>query len=324
MDPLHNPALTRYLRKFSKLTRGQTAYGKAPHKPILLLTLIELVEKEVITDNRVFLTPELVATFKENFALLAEAGHNADFTQPFFYLKSEGFWHLQPKPGYQLDVYIRSVQTLNERLDYAYFNADLYDLLTHTMEGGTYPRLLLKQALLDTYFPDRKADFLRLKNAGRSYLHDLQTYLLNEANVPGDVPIPADDEETRFVRGSLFKKLVPQVYDYTCAISGLRVVALDGTTLVEACHIVPFSISGDDRVTNGLSLCPTLHTAFDRGLIGIDDRLRVVVSPTLAENRDSSYNLSQFDCQHLLLPHNEKYYPSREAFTWHLQEKFNG
>ncbi|MBO0930128.1 HNH endonuclease [Fibrella aquatilis] len=317
MTPPHAPRLAHYVRQFSRLKQGGTKYGKAPHKPVLLLTITELLEKGLITDNRVGVTPELVATFKENFVLLAKAGHNDDFTQPFFYLKNEGFWFLQPKPGYQIDLYIRSVNTLSERLDYAHFADDLYGLLT-----DTYSRIALKNTLLDTYFPARKAEFLRVKNAGRSYLGDLETYLLNEPTGTYQPAFTADDEETRFVRGGLFKRLVPQVYDFTCAISGMRVITTGGASLVEACHIVPISVSGNDHVSNGIALCSTLHTAFDRGMIGIDAQYRVLISPALTDNPASPYNLHQFAGQSLRPPHGQHHYPNREAFAWHLRERF--
>ena len=164
--------------------------------------------------------------------------------------------------------------------------------------------------------------FLQVKNASRSYLNDLETYLLNEKEVAYLPLSPADDEETRFVRGGLFKKLVPKVYDFTCAISGLKVIAIDGSSLVEACHIVPISIAGDDKVTNGIALCPNLHTAFDRGMIGVDEQLRVVVSSSLAENMTSPYNLKQFHGQRIRLPFGEVHYPKMDSFRWHLKEKF--
>ncbi len=309
--------LTVYAHKFTKLKQGGTAYGKAPHKPVFLLTLIELIEKQLISENRVYITPELVATFKENFALLVKTAHKDDFTQPFFYLQGEKFWFLRPKPAFIIDTYIRSVQTLSDRLDFAFFSGDLYTLLTQT-----YSRLYLKNILLDTYFTDTKADFLRIKNDGRSYLTDLETYLLNEKEAIYISLQPVEDEETRFVRGGLFKKLVPKVYDFTCAISGMKVIAVDGSSLVEACHIVPISISGDDKVTNGIALCPNLHTAFDKGMVAVDERLRIVVSPSLADNVASSYNLRQFHGQSLRLPFGEVHYPKLENFRWHMQERF--
>lgn len=311
--------LAVYTRKFATLKQGGTKYGKAPHKPILLLTLIELIENQLIIDNRIIISPELVATFKENFALLVNTPNKDDFTQPFFYLKNEGFWILKPNPGFLLDTYIRNVQTLSDRLDYAYFTDELYTLLINTQA-----RLQLKTLLLDTYFPATKAAYWQVKNEGRSYVQDLENYLLNERETGYDTALQVVDEETRFVRGGLFKKLVPKVYDFTCAISGMKVISIDGSSLVEACHIVPISVSGDDRVTNGIALCPNLHTAFDRGMIGVDDRLRVVVSPSLADDIASPYNLKQFHGQPLRLPFGEVHNPRMESFQWHMRERFKG
>lgn len=153
-------------------------------------------------------------------------------------------------------------------------------------------------------------------------MQTLETQVLNEQAPAYSFVQPSDDEETRFVRGGLFKKLVPRVYDFTCAISGLKVIATDGSSLVEACHIVPISISGDDKVTNGMALCPNLHTAFDRGMIGIDEQLRVRVSSQLAESKASPYNLGQFHGKPLRLPFGEVHFPSRDNFQWHWRERF--
>ncbi|CCH55033.1 restriction endonuclease [Fibrisoma limi BUZ 3] len=310
--------LAEYTRRFGKLKQGGTKYGKAPHKPVFLLTIIDLIDQQVIRENQVYISPELVATFKENFALLVKTTHTDDFTQPFYYLQSEGFWFLKGRSGVPIATYIRSVQTLSDSVEYAYFADDLFALLINNEA-----RFQLKQTLLNTYFGDTKQAYLQVKNVGRSYVQELESYLLNEKEgIYSTVLPPVDDEETRYVRGGLFKKLVPKVYDFTCAISGMKVIAVDGASLVEACHIIPISISGDDKVTNGIALCPTLHTAFDRGMIGIDERMRVVVSPSLADNVASPYNLKQFHGQPLRLPFGEVHYPSKEGFQWHMQERF--
>ncbi|WP_219929348.1 hypothetical protein [Sphingobacterium athyrii] len=47
-----NEDLQTYLHAFTHLNRGSTRYGLAPHKPILLLTLIELIDKGIVIDNR--------------------------------------------------------------------------------------------------------------------------------------------------------------------------------------------------------------------------------------------------------------------------------
>ncbi|GAB3990833.1 HNH endonuclease [Spirosoma daeguense] len=309
--------LSVYTKKLIKLKQGGTPFGKAPHKPVLLITFLELIDKQIITENRVTITPELVATFKENFSLLVKTAHKDDFTQPFYYLQSEGFWFLKSKTGSFIDTYIRSVQILSERLEYGYFADDFYRLIANVSA-----RLSLRNTLLGRYFADTKTDFLRVKSGGASYLNSLESYLLNEKEVPYATTLPVEDEEIRFVRGGLFKKLIPKVYDFTCAISGMKVISVDGASLVEACHIVPISVSGDDKVTNGIALCPNLHTAFDRGMIGVDEQLNVVVSPLLADNVASPYNLKQFHGKPLRLPFGEIHYPKMESFRWHMRERF--
>jgi putative restriction endonuclease len=83
--------LNQFLNKLTRLNRANTIYGKAPHKPVLLLSIIELIEKGIIKNNRVDVDTDLVGTFQENWRLLVDTLHSADFTQPFYYLQSEGF-----------------------------------------------------------------------------------------------------------------------------------------------------------------------------------------------------------------------------------------
>jgi putative restriction endonuclease len=87
-----------------------------------------------------------------------------------------------------------------------------------------------------------------------------------------------ETEEDVFVRGGLFKKLIPKVYSNTCCITGMRLESTFGHNFIDACHIMPFRVSHDDKVNNGLALCPNLHRAFDRGLITVDSNYFVVTS----------------------------------------------
>ena len=48
--------------------------GKAPHKSVLLLALVQEVEEGRITDNKVYITPELLASFKEIWSKLVTEG----------------------------------------------------------------------------------------------------------------------------------------------------------------------------------------------------------------------------------------------------------
>ncbi|MBK6832039.1 MAG: HNH endonuclease [Flavobacteriales bacterium] len=73
-----------------------------------------------------------------------------------------------------------------------------------------------------------------------------------------------DEEEGRVLRGAAFKRKIHELYDYRCAIAGLRVQTSRAASLIDACHIVPWADSYNDTITNGIALCPSMHHAFDR------------------------------------------------------------
>jgi putative restriction endonuclease len=135
-----------------------------------------------------------------------------------------------------------------------------------------------------------------------------------------DLTIALDNsafEEEVFIRGSLFKREIPKIYNNTCSITGLRIDAIVTVSMIDACHIVPFSEGYDDTVTNGLALCPNLHRAFDRGLISIDENYRVITSSTFSEPASSTHSLRQFEGQPIRLPDNKKFFPALENLALH-------
>jgi putative restriction endonuclease len=313
--------LNRFLNKLTHLNRANTAYGKAPHKPILLISIIELVEKGLVSNNRICVNTDLVATFQENWRLLVNTLHQPDFTQPFYYLQSEKvegqqIWFLQPKLGCQINAHIKSVSRLAEVLDFGYFGQSFYVLLTNPES-----RNIIKTILLDTYFPSTKEHYIQSKAKGEGYIQDLEKYLLNEPEAEYRT-IKIETEEDVFVRGGLFRKLVPKIYDSTCSFTGMRLESTFGHTFIDACHIVPFSVTHDDKVNNGIALCPNLHRAFDRGLVSINNDYKILVSSHVNENENHSYSLKQLEGRKIRLPFGSRYYPSFENLEWHREQIF--
>ena len=104
----------------------------------------------------------------------------------------------------------------------------------------------------------------------------------------------------------------------------LRYLFLTFTTLKTStthynhlCHIVPFSLTHNDTISNGIALCPNLHRAFDRGLITIDGGYRVKVSAGVIENAGHPYSLKQFNGMAIHLPADRRYYPDPVNLEWH-------
>lgn len=310
-----------YLKAFTHLKRGVTRYGLAPHKPVLLITLIELFEKGLVTSNAVPVNADLVATFKENWLLLVPTAHQPDFTQPFFYLQSERvgrkpYWFLRPNRGCQINSHIKSVNTLAHVCAYGFFSTDLFLLLS-----DPYARKELKKVLLNIYFPTYTAEYDLKKAVEDGYYHDQMIDVLNETEAKYKRTI-INTEEDLFVRNGLFKKLVPKIYNNRCSFTGMQIYTTFNYSFVDACHIVPFSESQNDKIVNGIALCPNMHRAFDRGLLSIDNDYRILVSKHIHENEEHPYGFKQLEGKFIELPDKPNHFPDLTAIAWHRDRIF--
>ena len=62
MDDFTQDILDYYKHKITHL-RVDRSKGVAPHKPILLLAIIELIEYEKLSENKIYPTPLIISTF---------------------------------------------------------------------------------------------------------------------------------------------------------------------------------------------------------------------------------------------------------------------
>lgn len=310
-------SLEKFVNKFQKL-RIDKAHGIAPHKPILLLAIIKSFEENKIQENKIFVTPELVATFKDIWSTLGSEIHQSNFALPFFHLKSDKFWELIPKIGFENllknSAQVRSIKLLSEVVDFAKLDSELFDLLKNAES-----RKILKLTILNEYFPDKVKIYLEDKGSNKHYLEDIEQEILESKAIIDESKIQEDE---LFVRKGLFKRLVPKVYNFTCCVSGLNITSLFDIAMIDACHIVPFSVSHDDSISNGISLCPNLHRAFDRGLISVDEKYRLIVSNSFVETNKSDYGIKKFAGNTILLPNDSLFLPSQSNFEWHRTHIF--
>lgn len=319
--------IKKYLKHFQNLNRGYNkGLGKAPHKPILLLSILQLIQENKITSNRIFITSDLILKFRTTWRQLVETNHVPNFALPFFHLRSEPFWFLVPKPGSNFLITssksIKSFKNLKETVAYAEVDNALFTLLKDT---STY--LLFEQLLLESYFPYMKYGSSVSERDDEE--HAINNSILNESSEEYRQRIlelrhilkEDEFEEEIFIRGGLFKKRIPEIYHHTCCISGFQIRSTRNIQMVDACHILPFSLSNDDTIPNGIALSPTMHRAFDRGFLTINQDFRVRVSPTIAKE-NPKFALSQFEGQEIILPEKEKWYPSQQSLIWHNKEIF--
>lgn len=315
--------LSYYIQRFTHLRRNMNN-GPAPHKPILLLSVIRMFEEGLQANNQIYITPYLVASFKSYWKELVFTDHCPTFALPFFHLRSEPFWSLVPKVGYDRWVLsqksVSSLPSLTNALRFAVIDKELVNIL---LDSGT--RDILKTYLLNSCFPKAKTNYISIDNAYSPYMTILKESPVEYKRKLIELKEEVDENifhDELFIRGGLFNSEVPKIYNNTCAISGLRLTAINTSfSMIDACHIVPFSESYDDTLQNGIALCPNLHMVFDEGLISISDDYKVLINNNFVEDKNSAFNLYQFEGKQIILPYTQELYPNLANLANH-RERF--
>ncbi|MCY3743486.1 MAG: HNH endonuclease [Candidatus Poribacteria bacterium] len=310
--------LQKHIQKMKRL-RVDRAHGAAPNKPILLLAIVELIEQGQIRENKVSPSPDLFEIFMKYWSIVTDRKPN--LALPFFHLKSEGFWHLQANAGYEtalkVATQIKTVSRLREIVSSASFDDELFLLLTNT-----HDREVIRQTLIDTYFTDFKADIESLITEGQHIDAYRQALLRQVKQTFSSLQPLAPTETDNPIRTAGFRQAIMRIYDYTCAVCQLYVLTLDGESVTEAAHIIPFKVSGNNDVRNGISLCRLHHWAFDNGLISFDKNYEVIVSELMIERGPTEWLLTTLRGKSIWLPADEEYHPAQDALAWHREKIF--
>jgi putative restriction endonuclease len=125
---------------------------------------------------------------------------------------------------------------------------------------------------------------------------------------------------SRPLRDRTFRRAVLRAYGEKCAVTGLRLINGGGRAEVEAAHIRPVERDGPDLVANGLALSGTMHWMFDRGLLGLSDDLKILVSRHV-NDPDAVRGLIN-PTGHLLSPARAADRPRRSFVAWHRENCF--
>jgi len=144
-----------YIEAFRSLKTNNKYSRKSPHKAVLLLTVLEMFEKNIIQANEIKYDDQLKRVFLEvwNRVLPNETLFFPEAFFPFWYLQSEEFWHIVPNRGKEDILTLLkdnnakpSESKLTECVKYAELDEDLYFLMT--IPSG---RSSLKRVLLENY-----------------------------------------------------------------------------------------------------------------------------------------------------------------------------
>lgn len=158
-----------YQRKFQTLRTASSkkkypdvTLHRAPHKPLLLLAVLELANRKELETNFVSATSGVMDIFSQYWHHVMPENREIRFFLPFFHLKSDGFWHLVPHPDQEEPLesiqQISGPNELTRNFEGAYLDEDLYQIIQ--IEEL---RCQLRQTLVQTYFSvDAQTQLLKL------------------------------------------------------------------------------------------------------------------------------------------------------------------
>lgn len=151
-----------------------------------------------------------------------------------------------------------------------------------------------------------------------------------EAHFPTSIQEDIADEMGFDIRTSLrqrdpkFRQAVLRAYNYQCAVCGFNMRHDNAPIALEAAHIRWKQHHGPCEVPNGLALCAIHHKAFDRGSIGLDENMRVVVSDAVNGGGVVQRLFWDFAGKEIALPQMKENYPGERFVEWHKREVFRG
>jgi putative restriction endonuclease len=251
-------------------TAVDSALWEAPHKPLLLLCLLDMAEAGELQLHSFTRTAGLVVRFKTYGALTSDRWPSRlDLRMPFYYPKTQGFW----------DAF--AMDTSQAQSPKSCFVCELHPELFELMADPDF-RLKARLLLVSRYFtPQERVALLEsLGLCARETRGAAQRKIsYAEAEKAGQaLNEEAEQEAKKKGRSARFTVQVVSQYKHTCALTGLCCVTSEGCTIVDAAHIESWAGSSNDDIHNGLALSKNAHWAFDEGLWSVRNDGRIILS----------------------------------------------
>lgn len=324
-------ALAEYVRSFITLRTdvNRNYYPdqpghRAPHKPLLLLAVMDRIAEGSVTSNFIEIDAELGELFSIYWAKVMPPDRRGNLAYPFFHLRVRdgGFWHLVARPGKEQALEaaraVRSVPELRELVWGARLDEELFALLLDPAS-----REVLRAALLERYFAPEIRPTLLAQGVVNVQAYRYSLDLLDAARCePFGGASLAADALPRSARDQGFRRAVVIAYEHRCGFCGIRMTTPDGHTVVEAAHIIPWSESQNDDPRNGVALCRLCHWTFDEGLLALSETYLILASPELTADRNVPAHLGALVGRLLVGPAEETWRPDLTALRWHREKRF--
>ncbi len=309
--------LDRYCALFSTLTRapghtwGDATRNRAPHKPLLLLAVMDLIARGVIASHFVSITSELVELnelFSDYWRAIVPVTHTSSIAFPFSRLHNEDFWKLVPLPGQEINgPIIQSINSVSQLRNIA-LGAEIDKELFACMSDSA-GRAALAAALLQSCFSESGQVALREQGGihGEAFKYSRVLEEAAHAQVAGEAVYP--EAYKAAARDQGFRRAIVFHYDHRCALCRTRIVTSEGHTAVDAAHIEPWSVTQNDDIRNGMALCKLCHWGFDKGLMGVSDAYGIIIARQVAQTHNNAGALLNLANRDIHRPQDEALWP---------------
>ncbi|HEX5273072.1 MAG TPA: hypothetical protein VFW33_21395, partial [Gemmataceae bacterium] len=210
------------MAKLTRLNPDKARGDPAPHKPLLLLVLLDLAEKGQVSRDGLALTPELAFRFCEVWKIVAHRRtQRPDVRYPFHHLKTNGFWRAlgangKPSPHRNLTQFAAFDPDFRSRLDNPSWREEARRTLIAIFSGAA--ERIAFYSLWDIPVPSDEQ-------------------LERDRNPPDPEAAAKNGREVRF------RLNVVAAYNYTCALTGYRLTTISAGGIVDAAHIHQFADS---------------------------------------------------------------------------------
>jgi len=292
-----------WLGKLANLNASKTGgRGIAHHKPLMILSVMDLIENNELNDRWVAYDANLVTRFRDYWDLVIERRKNApEITMPFNALGSsrDAIWECFDEHGNP------SKSKLTTRL--CHLDPDLFECLLDAEF-----RFNARSILVATYFTPSEQVGLCAR---------LEIPLPDTVSM---IEFARDREAFKTSqkkgRDNRFKVEVGSCYKYTCDLTGYCLQTTTGY-IVQAAHIHQHAQSGNNDLRNGLALTPDAHWMFDQGLWTAvpkgDHFLIKVALGKFSDSSPSGRSLAECQGKPMHFHPQSKLRPDPIHFDWH-------
>jgi len=286
-----------WLHKLQTLRIDRARGNPAPHKPLLLLVVMEMAERGEIAGRDLPLSPDLAFRFSVFWSVVAKRrSQSPDVRMPLHHLGSSGIWRPLTAEGE-----LSPDKKLTARVS---MDPDFFNCLADAQFRDQVRRILIET---EPYFlPEERAalySLLKIKPAAPEIREYKEIYR----------------SSIQAGRDARFRiEVVVVAYRYTCALTGYRLTTIGMESIVDAAHIHAFSDSRNNDPRNGLALSKNAHWQFDHGLWSLTDDYCILVDrEKFTEAGVSGQCLQDLEGRRIFLPGNPEYWPEPSCLAWH-------